>query len=133
MLGVPGRGGASGNELRRLGGWDEKDGDEPIERLSEMALGAEATALGAEATAGAEGVFASADPRATTDELWLTGGGGGVWEFRVAPASTSSISASGSTSDSSLGSCIISAVTSRVPSPLLVWCCALGTISHYRY
>jgi hypothetical protein len=115
-LGVPGRGGASGNVLRRLGGCEEKDGGGGG-RLSEPA----SPPTGGAARAGAEGVFGSEVVSTFGDDgvpelgaapnFRLTGGGGGLWELRTVPASMSSINASGSTSDSSLGSTIICATT----------------------
>jgi hypothetical protein len=133
-LGVPGRGGASGNELRRLGGCDEKEGGAGG-RLS----GPASPPAGALGRAGAEGVFGSgvastfvgagvtgelgAPERSAVGRISLVvgfrlgGGGGGVCELRAVPASMSSIKASGSTSDSSLGSCIICATTLVSPRP----------------
>ena len=102
-LGVPGRGGASGSELSRLGAC-EVGGDEGGRRPSGSIAGA-----GAPAAAGAEGAAADGDTEAgvaaagaADADFRATGGGGGVCELRAGGASTSSMSASASTSGPSL-------------------------------
>ncbi len=104
-LGVPGRGGASGKELR----WPEPSdgGDDGGVRKPSGIAGAGGngvTIAGADGIVGslAAGDFASA---ARVAGSRVTGGGGGVCELR-AGASTNSMSASASISDSSFGSII---------------------------
>jgi hypothetical protein len=96
-LGVPGRGGARGNELKRP---DGAGGDEGAEGI-----------VGSLAAGGFASEVARAAADSGDDDLRLTGGGGGACELR-AGASTSSMSASASTSDSSFGSGIISVIDS---------------------
>src|SRR5262245_52387520 len=92
-LGVPGRGGATGNELSRPAGGEEDDGED-----AEDGEGG-----------GGSGARGSADDDCEGGAGRFKGGGAGACE-RGAGESTSSMRASDSTSDSLFGSSIISCV-----------------------
>jgi hypothetical protein len=121
-LGVPGRGGARGSELRRP---EENGGDEGgVRTPSGMETGgADGVIAGADGIVGSLAAGGFSDAAAATvddsgeEDFRLTGGGGGACEPRGG-ASTSSINASASISDSSFGSWIICVIwASRTPPP----------------